>query len=117
MAAAHIVLAVCAAAGQSCPLSTNDSHAGSDAEYFRIRNSLRRGDRLTLLIEDHEAYGQRIWEIRCGGEKPLNFLTVFDAEWQARLMFYGLIAVYLPLTVAGGLYLRRKTCGAGGYPL
>lgn len=86
----------------------DDSHAGSDAGYFRIRNSLRRGDRLTLLIEDHEAYGQRIWEIRRGGEKLLNFLTVFDAEWQSHLMIYGLIAVYLPLTVVGGLYLRRK---------
>ena len=31
-----------------------------------------------------------------------------DTEWQVRLMLYGLIAVYLPLTVAGGLYLRRK---------
>ena len=90
----------------------NDSHAGSDSEYFRIRNSLRRGDRLTLLVEghdeDHEAYGQRIWEIRRGGEKLLNFLTVFDAEWEGRLMLYALIAVYLPLTVVGGIYLRRK---------
>lgn len=85
-----------------------DEHAGSHAEYFRIRNSLRRGDRLTMLIEDHPADGGRIWEIRRGGEKLLDFLTVFDAEWKARLMFYGLIAVYLPLTVAGGIYLRRK---------
>ena len=94
--------------GDDARYQLDDSHAGSDAEYFRIRNSLRRGDRLSLLIEDHEAYGLRIWEIRRGGEKLLNFLTVFDAEWQGRLMLYGLIAVYLPLTVAGGLYLRRK---------
>ncbi|MBY0269763.1 MAG: hypothetical protein K2X06_07855 [Burkholderiales bacterium] len=94
--------------GNDARYRLDDSHAGSDAEYFRIRNSLRRGDRLTLLIEDHEAYGRRIWEIRRGGEKLLDFLTVFDAEWRARLMLYGLIAVYLPLTVAGGFYLRRK---------
>lgn len=86
----------------------DDSHAGSDAGYFRIRNSLRRGDRLSLLIEDHKVYGRRIWEIRRGGEKLLPFLTVFDAEWQSRLMLYGLIGLYLPLTVAGGLYLRRR---------
>lgn len=56
-------------------------------------NSLRRGDRLTLLIEDHPAYGQRIWEIRRGDEKRLHFLTVFDAEWQAGLMLYGLLVI------------------------
>lgn len=86
----------------------DDGHAGGYAEYLRIRNSLRRGDRLTLLIEDHKAYGPRIWEIRRGSEKLLNFLTVFDAEWRGRLMLYGLLAVYLPLTVVGGVYLRRK---------
>ena len=98
--------------GNAARYQLNDSHAGSDAEYFRIRNSLRRGDRLTLLVEDHEAFGQRIWEIRRSGEKRLNFLTVFDAEWQVRLMLYGLIAVYLPLTVAGA-----STSGANGYTL
>jgi hypothetical protein len=103
--------------GNDARYQLDDSHAGSDTEYFRVRNSLRRGDRLTLLIEDHEAYGKRIWEIRRGGEKLLNFLTVFDAEWQGRLMLYGLIAVYLPLTVFGGLYLRRKFGGASGYTL
>ncbi len=32
--------------GHAAPYLLNDSHAGSDSEYFRIRNSLRRGDRL-----------------------------------------------------------------------
>lgn len=38
----------------------------------------------------------------------LGFLTVFDAEWEGRLLLYGVIAVYLSLTLVGGLYLRRK---------
>jgi hypothetical protein len=87
----------------------DDSHAGSDREYTRIRNSLRRGDRLTLLVEDHQVHGPRIWEIRRGREKLLNFLTVFDAEWKGRLLLYGLIGIYLLLTVAGALHLRRKS--------
>lgn len=86
----------------------DDSHAGSFGEYIRIRNSLRRGDRLTLLVQDHKARGPRIWEIRRGGEKLLSFLTVFDAEWEERLLLFGVIGLYLPLTVAGGIYLRRK---------
>ena len=86
----------------------DDSHAGSFGEYIRIRNSLRRGDRLTLLVQDHKARGPRIWEIHRGGEKLLSFLTVFDAEWEGRLLLFGLIGLYLPLTVAGGLYWRRK---------
>lgn len=45
-----------------------------------------------LLVQDHKVRGSRIWEIRRGGEKMLSFLTVFDAEWQGRLMLYGLIA-------------------------
>ncbi len=94
--------------GDDARYRLDDSHAGSDAEYFRIRNSLRRGDRLTLLIEDHETYGRRIWEIRRGGEKLLGFLTVFDAEWEGRLLLYGVTGLYLPLTVLGGIYLRRK---------
>lgn len=86
----------------------DDSHAGSFSEYIRIRNSLRRGDRLTLLVQDHGTRGPRIWEIRRGGDKLLAFLTVFDAEWEGRLLLFGLIGLYLPLTVAGGIYLRRK---------
>lgn len=86
----------------------DEAHAGGYREYVRVRNSLRRGDYLTLRIEDHKAHGQRIWEIRRGGEKLLDFLTVFDAEWQGRLMLYGLIGIYLPLTVAGAFYLRRR---------
>lgn len=86
----------------------DDSHAGSFREYIRIRNSLRRGDRLTLLVQDHKVRGPRIWEIRRGGEKMLSFLTVFDAEWEGRLLLFGVIGVYLPLTVVGGFYLRRK---------
>lgn len=85
----------------------DDSYAGSFDEYIRIRNALRRGDRVTLLVQEHNS-DLRIWQIHRGGDKLLSFLTVFDAEWRGRLMLYGLIAVYLPLTVAGGLYLRRK---------
>jgi hypothetical protein len=95
----------------------DDSHAGGFREYIRIRNSLRRGDRLTLLVQDHKTRGPRIWEIRRGGEKLLNFLIVFDAEWEGRLLLFGVIGFYLPLTVVGGLYLRRKFGAASGYTL
>lgn len=93
------------------------SHAGSFREYIRIRNSLRRGDRLTLLVQDHKVRGPLIWEIRRGGERLLNFLTVFDAEWEGRLLLFGLTGLYLTLTVVGGLYLRRKLGAANGYTL
>jgi len=94
--------------GSSERYRLDDSHAGGFRDYIRIRNSLRRGDRLTLLVQDHKARGPRIWEIHRGGEKMLSFLTVFDAEWEGRLLLYGVIGLYLPLTVAGGIYLRRK---------
>ena len=93
------------------------SHAGGYGDYLRIRNSLRRGDRLTLLVEDHKAHGPRIWEIHRGGDKLLKFLTVFDAEWEGRLLLYGVIGLYLPLTVVGVLYFRRKFGVASGYTL
>ncbi len=86
----------------------DDGLTGNEDRYFRIRNNLRRGDRLTLWIEDHAAYGQRIWQIRRGGDTLLEYLTVFDAEWQAHLMLYGLIACYAALSVAGVMYLRRR---------
>ena len=103
--------------GSSQRYRLDDSHAGSFGEYIRIRNSLRRGDRLTLLVQDHKARGPRIWEIHRGGEKLLGFLTVFDAEWEGRLLLYGVIGLYLPLTVVGVLYFRRKFGGASGYTL
>lgn len=85
----------------------DDRHAGSFDEYIRIRNTLRRGDRVTLLVQEQQD-DLRIWEIHRGGDKLLKFLTVFDAEWEERLLLFGAIGLYLPLTVAGGIYLRRK---------
>jgi hypothetical protein len=70
-----------------------------------------------LLVEDHKVRGPRIWEIGRGGEKMLNFLIVFDAEWEERLLLFGVIGLYLPLRVVGGLHLRRKFGAASGYTL
>lgn len=92
----------------------DDSRAGSWDRYAGIRNGLRRGERLTLLVEEHQAYGPRIWEIRRGREVLLGYLTVFDAEWEGRLMLYGLTALYLALTVAGVIYLRRRPSPEAG---
>lgn len=96
------------------PYRLDDSRAGNWDRYARIRNSLRRGDRLTLLVEDHRAHGQRIWEIRRGRERLLDYLTVFDADWEGRLMLYGLTGLYLALTVAGVIYLRRRPLAEAG---
>ncbi len=94
--------------GDATRYRLDDERAGGPAHYFRIRNTLRRGDQLTLWAENHAAHGQRIWQIQRGGDKLLDYLTVFDADWASRLMLYGLIAGYAALSAGGFFYLRRQ---------
>ena len=94
--------------GEATRYRLDHERAGGTTDYFRIRNALRRGDQSTLWTENHAAHGPRIWQIQRGGDKLLDYLTVFDADWASRLMLYGLIAGYAALTVAGFFHLRRK---------
>jgi hypothetical protein len=93
--------------GSSQRYRFDDRYAGSFDEYIRIRNALRRGDRVTLLIQENKDE-LRIWQIHRGGDKLLSFLTVFDAEWEEHLLLYVAIGLYLPLSVVAWRALRRR---------
>ncbi len=67
--------------------------------YQRVERALRHGDAITLWAEQHETFGNRIWQIDRQGRRLLAYQEMFQHESSMQWVHYRWPLGYLVLTL------------------